>query len=147
VAVQPRPRQGGKDADKGIAVHLEQQRIKAAPISLNFSLARDEEIRSGDDPHQIGNLADAFLGIRDRVLKFVLGFELLQLHNAPLAAGCRQFIPDLWRAAGSAKASSGQAWRSAKQDRFFETPSPSDRSWGAVIFHQAGSRSTRVQTE
>src|SRR2546430_559223 len=44
VAVQFRPRQGGKDADKGMAVLLEQQGVKPAPIGLNFSLARYEEI-------------------------------------------------------------------------------------------------------
>jgi hypothetical protein len=37
----------------------------------------------GDDPHQISNLPDTFLGIRDRVLKFVLRLELLQPHGLP----------------------------------------------------------------
>ena len=38
VAMQPRPRQGGKDGDKGMAILLEQQRIKPAAVRLNSPL-------------------------------------------------------------------------------------------------------------
>jgi hypothetical protein len=50
------------------------------------------------------------------------------------------------REPGSEEASSRREQRSENKT-FLETPSPSNRSSRGMIFHRAGSRSMRVQTE